>query len=136
MEQRARNEAEKYRVERINEFDAKYCQDRLANSPDDIVRNTANALLIERYTLSRIYTKQENIESEQEQLPDLVPRAIYELQNAILAGRLRDLSAELATLDASHIDRAQEIIMKIAELQNMQRELVKVLGERIILPKH
>ncbi len=136
MEQRARNKAEKYRVERINEFDAKYCQDRLANSPDDIVRNTANALLIERYTLSRIYTKQENIESEQEQLPDLVPRAIYELQNAILAGRLRDLSAELATLDASHIDRAQEIIMKIAELQNMQRELVKVLGERIILPKH
>lgn len=135
MEQRTRDEIEKYRSERINEFDAKYCQDHLANSPDDVVRNTANALLVERYTLSRIYTKQENIESEETQLPELVPRAIYELQNAILSARLRDLSAELATLDASHIERAQDIIMKIAELQNMQRELVKVLGERIILPR-
>jgi len=135
MEQRAHDDIEKYRLARINEFDAKYCQDHLANSPDDVVRNTANALIIERYTLSRIYTKQENIESEESQLPELVPRAIYELQNAILSARLRDLSTELATLDASHIDRAQEIIMKIAELQNMQRELVKVLGERIILPK-
>lgn len=135
MEQRAHDDIEKYRLAKINEFDAKYCQDHLANSPDDVVRNTANALIIERYTLSRIYTKQENIESEESQLPELVPRAIYELQNAILSARLRDLSTELATLDASHIDRAQEIIMKIAELQNMQRELVKVLGERIILPK-
>jgi len=135
MEQLAKEENDRYRIQRLNEFDAKYCQDRLANSPDDVVRNTANALLVERYTLSRIYTKQENIESEQKQLPDLVPRAIRELKNAILSARLRDLSVELANLGPSQMDRAEEVIMKIAELQNMQRELVKILGERIILPK-
>lgn len=135
MEQLAKDDLERYKADRINEFDAKYCQDRLANSPDDLVRNTANALLVERYTLSRIYTKQENIETEQNQLPHLVPKAVYELRNAMMTAKLRDLSAELASLDPSNIDRAQAIIMKIAELQNMQREIVKVLGERIILPK-
>lgn len=136
MERQAREETEKYRAERINEFDAKYCQDYLANSPDDEVRNTANSLLVERYTLSKIYTKQENIETEQEQLPVLVPRAIYELQNALLTTRLRDLAEELAKSDFSQPENTEKIIMKIAELQNMQRELVKVLGERIILPAH
>ena len=136
MEARAREENQAYRLSRIDEFDAKYCRDHLANSPDDVVRNTASTLLMERYTLSRIYTKQENIESEQDLLPDLVPRAIYELRNAIMALRLRDLETELGTLDASNIDKAQEIIMQIAELQQVQRDLLKALGERIILPKH
>lgn len=135
MEARAREENQAYRLSRIDEFDAKYCRDHLANSPDDVVRKTASTLLMERYTLSRIYTKQENIESEQDLLPDLVPRAIYELRNAIMALRLRDLETELGTLDASNIDKAQEIIMQIAELQQVQRDLLKALGERIILPK-
>ena len=100
-----------------------------------MIRSTANALLIERYTLSRIYTKQENIESEQDQLNILVPRAVYELQNAIISGVISDLSAELATLSSSEIDRAAEIIKKIAEYQDEQRNLVKILGERIILPR-
>ena len=135
MEKRAVEEIEAYRAEKINDFDARYCQEHLANSPDDMIRSTANALLIERYTLSRIYTKQENIESEQDQLNILVPRAVYELQNAIISGVISDLSAELATLSSSEIDRAAEIIKKIAEYQDEQRNLVKILGERIILPR-
>ncbi len=134
MEQKAREEIEEYRRQSIIDFDAGYCRDRLANSPDDMIRNTANSLLMERYTLSRIYSKQENVESEQDQLHDLVPRAIYELQNAILNLRLKDLSSELTNVDPTNVERIREVIEHISQLQQMQRELVKILGERIILP--
>lgn len=135
MEIEARQDVERFKSDSITEFDAKYCQVHLANSPDDVVRTTANALLFERYTLSRIYTKQENVETEQNRLHELVPRAVYELRNAILSVNLRSLASELAALAADDTVRAQELINEIQELQAVQRDLVKTLGERIILPR-
>ncbi len=90
---------------------------------------------MERYTLSRIYSKQENVETEQDQLHVLVPRAIFELRNAILSDMLAELSGQLAALNPAQADEALEIMKKIGEYKELQRELVKILGERIILPR-
>ncbi len=135
MEREAQTALDRFKSEALNDFDAGYCQLHLANSADDEVRNTANALLVERYTLSRIYSKQENVETEQDQLHVLVPRAIFELRNAILSDMLAELSGQLAALNPAQADEALEIMKKIGEYKELQRELVKILGERIILPR-
>lgn len=135
MEREAMIATERFKTQSINEFDAGYCQLHLANSAEDDVRTTANSLLVERYTLSRIYTKQENVETEQDQLHILVPRAIFELRNAILSDMLSGLSRQLAELKPEQVDEALEIMKKIGEYKELQRELVKILGERIILPR-
>ena len=65
----------------------------------------------------------------------LVPRAIFELRNAILSDMLAELSGQLAALNPAQADEALEIMKKIGEYKELQRELVKILGERIILPR-
>lgn len=127
---------EAFRRNTINEFDIQYLQNNLANTPDDSVRKTALELLVDRYTLSRIYSKQGNIESEQDLLPILVPRAIYELRNAILSDIINDLTQQLASLTTGQSDMATELLKQISEHKALQQKLAGVLGERIILPKN
>lgn len=136
LEAETQMQLEAFRTDAINSFDVQYLQNQLVNSPDDNVRKTALELLVDRYTLSRIYSKQGNIESEQDQLPVLVPRAIYELRNAILTDIINDLAAQLASLPASQSDRATELLKQISEHKALQLKLAEVLGERIILPKN
>lgn len=135
MEREALSRIEEYRAGEIDNFDAGYCQQHLANSPDNVVRTTANELMVDKYTLSKIFTKQEGVETEQEQLRDLVPRAIYELRNAIFDSELDALNRQLASLGPDDAVAAAEIISRIAEYKTMQRSLLKMLGDRIILPR-
>lgn len=124
-----------FRHTSINDFDMQYGQTRLINCPDDTVRNTAVELLVDRYTLSKIYTRQGDIVSEQEQLPVLVPRAVYELRNAIVSDLISDLTKELGAVPATEPDRAVTLMQQISDYKSFQRQLSEVLGERIILPK-
>lgn len=138
MEQLAKLEAElrlnidSYKERRIDEFDIQWGQSRLVNNADDNVRNTAVDLMVDRYTLSKLYTKQ-GVSTEQDQLSTLVPRAIIELRNAILADIIADLTRQLAQ-SAADPQKASELIAKITEYKDFQHRLAKILGDRIILP--
>ena len=123
-----------FRREAINEYDVQYCQTRLINSPDDMVRNTAVELVVDRYTLSKIYSRQGEVQTEQDQLPILVPRAIYELRNAIVSDLISDLTKRLAALIPENADEAIDLLRQISEYKEFQRRLSEVLGDRIILP--
>lgn len=123
-----------YRVEAINEFDMNYGQSRLINSIDDAVRTTASELAIERYSLSKIYTKQGNEPSELEQIPHLVKRAIFELKGAIITQTLKELNKRLMAIAPDLPDETMAIMEDIAYWKEYQKELGKLLGERIILP--
>lgn len=138
MEQLAKLEAElrlnidSYKERQIDEFDIQWGQSRLVNNADDNVRNTAVDLMVDRYTLSKLYTKQ-GVSTEQDQLSTLVPRAIIELRNAILADIIADLTRQLAQ-SADDPQKAAELIAKITEYKDFQHRLAKILGDRIILP--
>lgn len=138
MEQLAKLEAElrlnidSYKERQIDEFDIQWGQSRLVNNADDNVRNTAVDLMVDRYTLSKLYTKQ-GVSTEQDQLSTLVPRAIIELRNAILADIITDLTRQLAQ-SAADPQKASELIAKITEYKDFQHRLAKILGDRIILP--
>lgn len=134
VEAETRMELAVFREERINEFDMQYGQNLLVNSPDDMVRNTALELLVDRYTISRFYTRQGDNLSEQAQLPSLVPSAIYELRNAIVSDIIKDLTKRLSGLPADHAEEAFAIMREIQERKELQRRLTKALGDRIILP--
>ncbi len=112
-----------------------YGQTKLINSADNTVRTIASELLVERYTLSRIYSKGTHIESEQDQLQTLVPRAVNELRSAIVGGMIKDLTARLITLAPNDDAAAAEIMEQLAGWKEYQKQLGKILGERIILPR-
>lgn len=134
-EKLAQRDIEKFRKESIEEFDMLYGQNKLINSADNDVRTVASSLLIERYTLSRIYTKGAHIESEQDQLTTLVPRAIDELRSAIVTEMIKKLTSKLINLNSDNEAEAAEIMEQLACWKEYQKQLGKLLGERIILPK-
>ena len=51
--------------------------------PDEEISRLAVDLVSEKYQLSKIHTKFQTIESEEEKLADLIPRALFELKDAI-----------------------------------------------------
>ncbi|MCM1067855.1 MAG: DNA primase [Muribaculaceae bacterium] len=124
-----------FRRDSINDFDVQYVQQHLINSPDDIVRNTAVELVVDRYTLSKIYAKQGDFTTEQDQLPALVPRAVCELRNAIVSQLIVDLTRQLMELAPADADKAMDIMRRIADYKAYQQRLAEALGDRIILPK-
>lgn len=122
-----------FREESISDFDMRFMQTCLVNSSDDTVRRIASELLMERYVLSRIYSRQGNVLTEKEQLRTLVPRAVNELRSAVVASMIRNLNKLLESQSASGED-AIEIMQRLAQLKVYQYNLVKSLGERIIQP--
>ena len=95
----------------------------------------ASELVVERYTLSKIYTRGAHVESEQEQLQTLVPRAINELRSAIVSGMIKELTTRLINLPPDDIDSASAIMEQLLNWKDYQKQLGKMLGERIILPR-
>lgn len=129
-------DVESYRKNTMDFFDVHFGQTQLVNSSDNDVRTIATELLVERYTLSRIYTKQGKVETEQEQLRNLVPRGVFELRSAIVGGMIKDLNKQLMELTEDDGSRAAEILASLAQCKAFQQKLGKMLGERIILPVH
>ena len=74
--------------------------------PDEEISRLAVDLVSEKYQLSKIHTKFQTIESEEEKLADLIPRALFELKDAI------------TSLNIKHI---REEIKKTAKEQNPER---------------
>ncbi|MDE6311033.1 MAG: DNA primase [Muribaculaceae bacterium] len=121
----------------LDQFDMEYLQRQLCSSPDDAIRLLATDLACEKYTLSKIHTKYAQLETEQEQLTMLVPRAVHEYHAAVLSkelarlqGRLRDAVAG----DSS--EKMEDLLVEIASMQKLHNELARSNGERIILPKN
>ena len=133
-ERRLSTEVDAYRCAALDAFDNAYVQTKLLNSDDDAIRAIANSLATERYSLSKIYLRQGNIENEEAQLPHLVPRAVNELRAAILRNIIAGLSADMAALGPDDTARAAELMEQLIQYKELQKRLVKTLGERIILP--
>jgi len=124
------------RQKRLDEFTANYISRALLNHPDDTVRNLATELVSDKYILSKVHTKYTHVETEAERLHDLVPRAIYELKDAILDCRLKTVRNEIANLSAESDDndnpKLRELMTTYVDLTKLKSEFAKYLGERVI----
>ena len=110
--------------------------------PNTAISELAVALIIDKYQLSRIYSKQsisENVvqevqEDKVENLPELVQRLLYELKFTVIEESLEEL--QLVLKDAK--ERGDEqLIVKIMTDQNpliaLRQEICRALGNRVIL---
>lgn len=115
----------------LEDYSVEYLSKQLCSSPDDVVRNLATEMVIDRHTLSKVHTKYAHVATERERLGELVPRALHELKNAILQMRIKDTRARLALADEGSI---MSILGELKELEAMRTSLAKLIGDRVIAP--
>ncbi|MDE6457827.1 MAG: toprim domain-containing protein, partial [Muribaculum sp.] len=115
-----------------------YIEKALSSHPDDTIRNITLELVADKHVLSKVHTKYAHVETDEERLGELVPRAIFEYKDAILECRIRKLHDDLKRV-ASSPDADPEEIRALMEahvqLQRLRGEFAKYLGERIINPR-
>lgn len=131
------NESLDERVKAARNFYARHYIERIlcSDSNDDIRRLTTD-LVSDKYTLSKVHTKYAHIETEEDKLPDLVPRAVFELKNAILTcdiTQTQQLIKQVAATGDS--EKLKSLIQELIDLNNLKGDFAKYLGERIITPR-
>lgn len=118
----------------LEEFAATYISRLMCSSPDDVVRNLATDLVVDRHILSKVHTKYAKVDTEQDLLGELVPRALHELKDAILWTRLTDARRRMAACVADY-DSAIALMREIQEIESARSELAKLIGDRVIAPR-
>lgn len=118
----------------LEEFAATYLSRLMCSSPDDVVRNIATDLVVDRHILSKVHTKYAKVDTEQDLLGELVPRALHELKDAILWTRLTDAKRRM-TACATDYDSAIAVMREIQEIESARTELAKLIGDRVIAPR-
>jgi DNA primase len=125
------------RVKKARAFYARHYIERiLCSDSNDAVRRLTTDLVSDKYTLSKVHTKYSHVETEEEKLPDLVPRAVYELKNAILTCDITEtqqLIQQVAT--TGDTQKLSKLIQELIDLNNLKGDFAKYLGERIITPR-
>jgi DNA primase len=125
------------RVKKARAFYARHYIERiLCSDSNDTVRRLTTDLVSDKYTLSKVHTKYSHVETEEEKLPDLVPRAVYELKNAILTCDITEtqqLIQQVAT--TGDTQKLSKLIQELIDLNNLKGDFAKYLGERIITPR-
>lgn len=119
---------------RLDEFATTYLGRLMCSSPDDGVREMATDLVVERHILSKVHTKYAKVDTEQDLLDELVPRALHELKDAILWTRLQD-TRDLLAASGGDYERAIELMKEMREIEQARSELAKLIGDRVIVPR-
>lgn len=126
---------EQERQELTDGYISLFISRQLMNHPDDDVRRLTTELVSDRYTLSKVHTKYSKIETDRERIYELAPRALYELKDAIIECRLRDLRSQLNALAADEnadLNKIKELLSRVDEQTRLKAEFAKVIGERVI----
>lgn len=118
------------------EFAKMYPSRKLASHENDNIRETVNELILEKHQLSNIYYRDNNVvETEQDRLSILVPRAINELKNEIINIQLRELYLQLQQAgEKGNPEEELSILQKINSKTRIRAQMAKDLGERIVTP--
>lgn len=114
-----------------DQFAVTYIERSVCSSPDDVIRTLALELVPETHILSKYHTKYVHIPTDAERVAELVPRAIYELKDALLVGRLKSLTEQLR--HTTDTDTILSLMNSQKEIMLLRSELAKYLGERTIV---
>ena len=118
----------------IKEFQMHFLEKRLSSHLDDNVRRIALEMISDKHQLSKIHTKYGTIRSDDEQLFDLIPKALFNWKDAIIDCQINDLKQKLSS-SVNDINLSNDIMKEINELYNVRIKLAKELGDRVVNPK-
>lgn len=122
----------------IIEFSKDFFQRRLLSHPDDTIRKVATDLVVERHQLSKIYFKNNTkVETEEDRLDELVPRALLELKYDIARCFFYDLSQKIQKMQQQpdyDLDAILELMGQQRRWQQFCADLATKIGERVYEP--
>lgn len=123
------------KISRLKAFAMNYTSRILGSHHDDDIRTFALKAITPRYQLSRYHTRNAKIVKDEDRLMELVPRAISEWKDGILANRLEDLRLRLKeSTERGDSKAVSECLQSIQETTLMRNQLAKSIGERILSP--
>lgn len=136
-EKNLRKEVDEEAKSKIKDFCRDYPGKQLASHENDDIRQTSINLMQEVYQLSNIYSRDNNVvETEEDKLESLVPRALTEWRNEILNNKLKDLFADLIKISGKgEVEEENRIQEEMKKLMAMRSQVAKEIGERIISPR-
>lgn len=102
--------------------------------PDTEISRIALNCISDKYELSKVHTKYQHIASEEERIGELVPRALFELKDAIIGQEIKDIQQQLKRGQGDESGKRQ-LMQRIAELFKVKAALAKELGERTVSPR-
>lgn len=125
------------RAELLHQFAMNFSAGYLINHEETEVRETSNTLIIDRHTLSSIYTLPgSRPQSEETKLNELVPRALSELRSEILNRKVIELRKKIAeSLERNDTDEQQSLMAQLSKVLYIRSRIAENLGERIISPR-
>ena len=78
--------------EELQTFESNFLRNVILRpTPDTQISLLAVDLVSDKYQLSKVHTKYQKVETESDRLWELIPRAIYELKNAILEQTIKQI---------------------------------------------
>lgn len=120
------------------QFLSTYFIRKLSTSTDADVRGITIELGSSKHKLSKYHSKYTRVETEQEKLCELLPRAIYGLKNAKLNERLAALRQrinELSSVTPIDNEAVMSAMLQMKTIEDERKGLSRLLGDRVILPK-
>ena len=98
------------------------------------ISEIATNCISDKYELSKVHTKYQHIASEEERIVELVPRALFELKDAIITQEIGHIQQQLKR-GTENVEEKRLLMQKISELFKVKAALAKELGERTVRPR-
>lgn len=103
----------------------------LLHNIDEAISREAAELVSERYQLSK---GNQMSQTEEEMKMAYLSRLLLDYKNAVVEEELKQCNAELANPEVkADITRMLDIMRRIKDLGEVQRELAKILGDRVVV---
>ena len=138
LEQKLRTRVDADYFAELKEFAMNYLVRHLVSSPDDVIRRAVTDIVVEKHKLSKIYFKNNTkVETEEDRLDDLVPRALLTLKYDLTRCHFEDIRRELAQLQATpgyDFERAIELMTLQKKYQALCSCIAEHIGERVYEP--
>ena len=117
-------------IQELNNYRMSYLEKLLCSHPDDDVRNVSYNLVSEKNQLSKIYTQNGPIATDFDRLLTIIPKAIYNLKNAIVEKKISHLMEQIN----SNKDSSFELMKQLQQLYQIRKELSGYIGDRVVTP--
>ena len=105
------------------------------NQADPEISRLSTDLVADKYHLSKIHTKYCVVEGEKDRLQELVPRAMFELKDAILRDEIRHINLKIKEASQNkNMSQVLTLMESLSQKNEIRTTLAKELGERIITP--
>lgn len=112
-----------------------HAQHYFLNHPDNAISMLAFELTSDRYELSKLHTKNQKIQSDEERLFDIIPHLITDFKLAVLDEELNLLLIKLRNPKTlADPEGYMDVMRQYKEKKEIESELARQCGDRVINP--